>query len=190
MFTKILSEKLEVFYTSHASTKKTLDVGSRRGRHSASFPNVVSVDIDPAADPDIVGDAHALPFPDNSFEVVICREVLEHVENPIRAVDELYRTLKPGGKLLIYVPFLFYYHAHEGYYGDYWRFTYDTLKMFSKRFSKHEISEVRLPIETLVRLTPLGRHSLPLWLAGKLDQLIYKKRGSRQVAGYYLYLVK
>ena len=158
-------------------------------------PYVEKVDykiLDPVPDynPDIVGDIHNLPFEDNSKEAILCLAVLEHVENPIKAVDELFRTLKPGGKLLIYVPFLFYYHAHEGYYGDYWRFTYDTLKMFSKPFAKHEISEVRLPIETLVRLTPLGRYSLPLWIAGKLDQLVYKKRSSRQVAGYYLYLEK
>ena len=147
--------------------------------------------LDPVPDynPDIVGDIHNLPFEDDSREAILCLAVLEHVENPIRAVDELHRTLKPGGKLLIYVPFLFYYHAHEGYYGDYWRFTYDTMKMFSKNFNHHEIKEVRLPVETLVRLTPLGRHAFPMWVAGKLDKLLYKN-GSRQVAGYYLYLVK
>ncbi len=147
--------------------------------------------LDPVPDynPDIVGDIHALPFEDNSKEAILCIAVLEHVKDPIRAVEQLHRVLKPGGKLLIYVPFLFYYHAHEGYYGDYWRFTYDTLKMFAKKFSQHEIAEVRMPVETLVRLTPLGRYKAPLFVARLLDRVLYKK-GSRQVAGYYLYLEK
>lgn len=147
--------------------------------------------LDPVPDynPDIIGDIHNLPFEDNSKEAILCLAVLEHVQNPIKAVEELHRVLKPGGRLLIYVPFLYYYHAHEGYYGDYWRFTHDTLKMFAKDFEVHELCEVRLPIETLIRLTPFGRYSISIWLARKLDTVFYKD-GSRQVAGYYLYLKK
>ncbi len=147
--------------------------------------------LDPIPDynPDIVGDIHDLPFADNSKEAILCLAVLEHVENPIKAVEELFRVLQPGGKLLIYVPFLFYYHADKGYYGDYWRFTHDTLEMFARPFSTHEIKEVRLPVETLVRLTPLGRYRFPIWVGRKLDGALYKN-GSRQVAGYYLYVEK
>lgn len=147
--------------------------------------------LDVVADynPDIVGDIHDLPFTSSSQEAIFCLAVLEHVENPIKAMEELHRVLQPGGKLLIYVPFLYYYHSHKGYCNDYWRFTHDTLKMFAKPFSKHEIKEVRLPIETLVRLTPLGRYNLFIFLARKMDNIFYKN-GSKQVAGYYLYLVK
>lgn len=147
--------------------------------------------LDPVPDynPDIVGDIHDLPFSDNSKEAILCLAVLEHVEDPIRAMKELHRVLQPQGKLLIYVPFLYYYHAEKGYYGDYWRFTYDTLQMFSKPFTTSEIMEVRLPVETLIRLTPFGRYMLPIWLGRQLDKVLYKK-GSRQVAGYYLYLEK
>lgn len=158
------------------------------------LPYVEKVDykiMDPVPDynPDIVGDIHNLPFENNSKEAILCLAVLEHVENPIKAMDELHRVLKPGGKLLIYVPFLYYYHAHEGYYGDYWRFTIDTLKNFAKPFSHSEITPVRLPIETLCRLTPFGRYNLFISGARFLDSIFYKK-GSNQVAGYYVYLVK
>ncbi|MEK7639429.1 MAG: class I SAM-dependent methyltransferase [Patescibacteria group bacterium] len=147
--------------------------------------------LDPVPDynPDIVGDIHALPFSDNSKEAILCLAVLEHVENPILAMQQLHRVLCPGGRLLIYVPFLYYYHAEKGYYGDYWRFTYDTLVMLAKPFSKYEITEVRMPIETLTRLTPLGRWDLFILFARVLDGLFYTK-GSRQVSGYYMYLVK
>ena len=147
--------------------------------------------MDPVPDykPDIVGDIHDIPLPNENVNAIICLAVLEHVKNPIRAMDEMYRVLKPGGKLLIYVPFLYYYHAHPGYYPDYWRFTYDTLKMFAEPFSHSEIESVRLPIETLTRLTPLGRWKFPIWAAQKIDSILYKK-GSKQVSGYYVFLQK
>lgn len=148
--------------------------------------------MDPVPDykPDIVGDIHHIPLLDSSLPAIICLAVLEHVENPIVAMQEMYRVLEPNGKLLIYVPFLYYYHAHQGYYADYWRFTYDTLKLFSKAFSKSEIVPVRLPIETIVRLTPAGRYKTFISFARFMDSIFYAKKGSRQVAGYYLYLEK
>jgi SAM-dependent methyltransferase len=158
------------------------------------LPYIQKVDymvMDPVPDygPDIIGDIHAMPFQSNTQDAIICLAVLEHVENPILAMQEMYRVLKPGGKLFIYVPFLYYYHAHPGYYGDYWRFTYDTIVMLGKPFSRYEISPVRLPIETMVRLTPLGRYSLPIHVARWLDTKVYKN-GSRQVGGYNVYFEK
>jgi SAM-dependent methyltransferase len=148
--------------------------------------------MDPVPDykPDIVGDIHDIPLENESVDGIFCIAVLEHVKNPIRAMEEMHRVLKPGGKILIYVPFLYYYHAHEGYYGDYWRFTRDTLVGFAESFTGYDLVPVRLPIETLVRLTPLGRYGLPIFIARGLDDLFYSKRNSKQVGGYYLYLQK
>lgn len=192
---------IDIFTT----TKEVIDIGGSLRLNTGKsnrveknnqwlLPYVEKVDykiMDPVADynPDIVGDIHNLPFVDNSKEAILCLAVLEHVENPIKAMDELYRVLKPGGKLLIYVPFLYYYHAHEGYYGDYWRFTIDTLKNFAKPFSHSEIVPVRLPVETLCRLTPFGRYTFFITIARFIDGIMYKK-GSNQVAGYYVYLMK
>ena len=78
--------------------------------------------------PDIVGDVHNIPLDDNSVDAIVCLAVLEHVENPIQAYKEMHRVLKPGGYVFIYVPFLYYYHAEKGYYGDFWRFTEDGLR--------------------------------------------------------------
>lgn len=45
-----------------------------------------------------------LPYPDNSFDFVTCTEVLEHLQNPRRVIEDCYRILKPGGKLLVSIP--------------------------------------------------------------------------------------
>ncbi|MBX9906622.1 class I SAM-dependent methyltransferase [Patescibacteria group bacterium] len=143
---KILSEKLEVFYRSHASEKKTLDVGSRKGRHAKYFPNVTSIDVSPNADPDIVADAHAIPFPDNHFEIVICREVLEHVKDPARVLSEMHRVLVPGGTLLLSTRFLFPIHEAPE---DRWRFTNYNLRELLEGWSTITVVDETKPFTAI-----------------------------------------
>lgn len=50
-------------------------------------------------------DIHAIPFPENHFDVVLCNHVLEHVDDDIKAMSEIYRVLKPGGYAVMQVPF-------------------------------------------------------------------------------------
>ena len=49
-------------------------------------------------------DMHAIPYPDRNFDLVIHSDTLEHVRNPIHALQECYRVLKPGGALCFTVP--------------------------------------------------------------------------------------
>ena len=51
-----------------------------------------------------VGDALRLPFADSSFDKIICSEVLEHIPDYEKALEEITRLLKPGGTLAISVP--------------------------------------------------------------------------------------
>jgi hypothetical protein len=50
-------------------------------------------------------DIHAIPFPENHFDVVFCNHVLEHVADDIKAMNEIQRVLKPGGWAILQVPF-------------------------------------------------------------------------------------
>ncbi len=54
---------------------------------------------------DIISDITAIPVEDASFDAVMCTEVLEHVPDPVAALKEMNRILKPGGHLLITAPF-------------------------------------------------------------------------------------
>lgn len=49
-------------------------------------------------------DMHALPFPDDSFDLIVHSDTLEHIQNPVHALRECYRALKPGGALCFTVP--------------------------------------------------------------------------------------
>jgi SAM-dependent methyltransferase len=189
MLRKILSEKLEEFYKSEASSKKTLDVGSRRGRHSKYFSNVVSIDINANNDPDLVADAHALPFADNTFEVVLCREVLEHVRHPETVVRELHRVLVPGGTLLLTTRFLFPIHEAPD---DRWRFTRYVLEEIFTPWTTTSISEETQPMTAVACLLqrlawqsdfrflnrPVKVCLLVLaWFFSKLDVLVLNQYG-------------
>ena len=140
--------------------------------------------------PDIVGDIHDLPFENNSIESIVCIAVLEHVERPWQAVDEMYRVLRPGGFLYIYAPFIFYYHPEKGYYEDYYRFTKDGMKYLLKNFSSLEIQNVKGAIETMCNLLPASllnkRWSKLFYIIDKL----FKKNNSNQTSGYNIFCIK
>jgi SAM-dependent methyltransferase len=74
-------------------------------------------------DEDKTGDLLALPFVDGSFDGVILTEVLEHCTDPVGAVNQVRRVLKPGGLLLVTSPYFWPEHGIDGEYRDYWRFT-------------------------------------------------------------------
>lgn len=60
---------------------------------------------------DLVADAHSLPFRDQLFDFVLAIEVFEHLRCPSRAAAEIYRVLKPGGKAVVTIPFMFHVHG-------------------------------------------------------------------------------
>jgi SAM-dependent methyltransferase len=81
-------------------------------------------DLD-STDPDVVrGPLERMPFDDDSFDAALCNAVLEHVVDADRAMSELARVVRPGGHIVVAVPFHQPYHANPG---DFRRFTADGL---------------------------------------------------------------
>jgi SAM-dependent methyltransferase len=69
-------------------------------------PGAVGLDISADTDADVVHDLDAFPYPfdDASFDHVVMQDVIEHVAEPVRAVEELHRILRPGGRLQLRTP--------------------------------------------------------------------------------------
>lgn len=80
---------------------------------------------------DYVSDILHIPLPDNSLDMVLCTEVIEHVPEPIEALRELIRLLKPGGRLLITAPLGSGLHQLPFHY--YGGFTPEWYKHFARK---------------------------------------------------------
>lgn len=82
-----------------------------------------SVNIDAALQPTYVADLNkTLPFSDSFYDNVVCFNTLEHIYDESKLLTEIFRVLKPGGRFIITVPFLFKRH---GRYGDFHRHSAD-----------------------------------------------------------------
>lgn len=190
---KFFEEKLKEL----SKCSRVLDVGGgapfqkQMAKYEPWFEGVKyqTMDYSPAFKPDIVGDIHNMPFANEELEGILCKAVLEHVLDPIRAVDEIHRVLKKDGKVLLWVPFLYPYHSHSSEYGDYWRFSKDAIKHMFRNFSKLEMVESKGYFKTMMELSPLphfGQRALSPF-ADLMDSIVPI---SNQVSGYTIYAEK
>lgn len=127
---EIVLSELQRFLEDHFGSRRggvLLDVGAGLKPYAVVydryFDRSVSVDV-PTSEHDIAVDVIAsaddLPFEDGTFDCVLCTEVLEHCADPDRAMSEIRRVLKPGGRALVTTPFLV--GLHEMPY-DFYRYT-------------------------------------------------------------------
>jgi SAM-dependent methyltransferase len=114
-------------------------------------------------------DGTTIPFPDNHFDAILCTEVLEHAMAPEALVAEMYRVLRPGGSLVLTVPFAARVH-HIPY--DFHRFTRYRLEQLFAGFAAVAIEERgsdlavianKIIVATIRQATPLR---FPLLLVG------------------------
>ncbi len=104
-------------------------VGAYLGKLAADQNKTIGLDIEFPRTLDaqqkaprvVCGAGEYLPFPDNSFDLLLNHEVLEHVNDDRMAIAEMVRVLKPGGRLVLFCP-------NRGYpfetHGVYWRGRY------------------------------------------------------------------
>lgn len=62
---------------------------------------------------------YSLPFESEYFDIALCLEVLEHIEDDAKAVSEISRILKPGGVLIAAVPYTFYWKSYKKLLGHF-----------------------------------------------------------------------
>jgi len=170
---KLTRKRLYLFIKKYASNEKILDIGSGGGYGESFFPNRVSLDIDKNKNPDIVGDAHNIPFGDDSFNTILCTEVLEHLKDPKKAIKEMKRVLKPGGRLILTTRFIFPIHTYEY---DYYRFTEFDLRNLFKDWKIEQFQNESGSLEVISIL---------------LQRIIFqvKFKGNRLIKGILLLLI-
>lgn len=107
------------------SGSKIIDIGGKKNKKRGLFDigafgaEVTYVNIDSGTEPDIRADAVSIPAPNDSYDIAIMGELLEHVPDPLIVLKEAHRLIKPGGTLLATAPFLYPIHADPYDFGRY-----------------------------------------------------------------------
>ena len=111
-----------------------VDLGA--GNPKFNFPNVCQVEIRKYPHTDIVTAGNKFPFQNCSVDAVISEAVLEHVKNPFVYVAEIFRILKPGGKVVLDSAFMQPLH---GYPHHYFNTTANALRHLFQHFEIEDI---------------------------------------------------
>ena len=183
-----------------APGKRGLNVGSG---DTNLHPAVINLDANPSANSHVCGLAERLPLADNVFDLVITQETLEHVRDPFKAIQEMWRVLRPGGILYCQTPFVIGYHPGPT---DFWRFTREGIQELVEQggFYCCEVTLAVGPATGFYRIvveffaTVIARFCSPLYLPMKglfallffplkwLDPFLMKGVQADRVAGGYL----
>ena len=131
--------ELDKFIQDFSNKSNVLNVGSLAKQLTKKDVNIINLDISHYNNIDVVADAHRIPIKDGSLDGIIIKNVFEHIREPIVVRDELFRTLKKGGRIYAKVPFMQPFHAVPN---DFQRYTINGLKEFFKDFKvlKHGIA--------------------------------------------------
>ena len=163
-----------------------LDLGCGEGRHifgvMEKFPDLKCIGLDPHIESldkafeglkflesisntktnFLSGSAYSLPFSDDSFDLVVCSEVLEHLHDYKDAIKEINRVLKPGGQFLASVPAEFPEKICWLLSEDYQNQPGGHLRIFKKNELIKEIAEHNFSFESSQRFHSI--HSAYWWL--------------------------
>ncbi len=83
--------------------KKILDLGCGKRKR----PGAIGIDNNPATDADVIHSLNVYPYPfeDSSFDEIYVDNVLEHLDDVVRTMEELHRISRPGGLVKVIVPY-------------------------------------------------------------------------------------
>lgn len=106
---------IELIQEALRSDGMTLELGA--GIDICTHPNLVKTDAFVySSHLDYVVDAHAMPFVDNSFDYIYSLAVFEHLHSPWVAAKEIFRVLKPGGKVYVLTAFMQHVHGYPHHF--------------------------------------------------------------------------
>lgn len=127
-FESTIEDAVTDFARSTPAGARVLDAGAGEGQYAAQFAHTRYLGVDLAVGDstwnyerlDCVADLAALPFPGEVFAACLNIVTLEHVREPVKVIEEIARTLAPGGRLLLVVPHEWEVHQSPH---DYYRYT-------------------------------------------------------------------
>lgn len=84
---------------------KSLELGAGSGNFKEYYPEIISADIEKCEWLDMAFDAHSLPFENDSLANIVMIDVLHHLYNPVKFLNEAHRALAKGGRIIMLEPF-------------------------------------------------------------------------------------
>ncbi|MDX1965375.1 MAG: class I SAM-dependent methyltransferase [Pirellulales bacterium] len=145
VYTGFLNRRINRFLASFDLQREFVaDLGSGPLRHD---PRIICCDGMNYENVNLVTDLQQLPLAANSLDGVISVAVLEHVTHPQAHVAEMLRVLRPGGRVLCFIPFLQGYHASPY---DYQRFTISGMRQLFADFQITSVEPAAGPTSALV----------------------------------------
>ena len=111
-------------------------------------------------------DAHHLEFNDDSFDLVVSRDVLWNLDDPARVYDEMYRVVRPGGKITVFDG-NFYLYAHDRAYEE--MDVEKHIEIYHK--GEKDCRERLLHVADMATKLPASRNRRPQWDASCLASL-------------------
>ncbi len=174
---------------SRDSPGRCLHLGS--GNIPCTDARVVSFDVLPCENVDVVGEAEELPFVDDVFDLVDSGAVFEHLRNPLRAIKEVQRVVTPGGLYLIDTAFLQSYHGFPAHYFNMTPLAVESFLADDFLLEDSHVPGSATPVQTFVDLTErlLGALSKQSRLRMKrmpLRDLLEMLKGDAQFRGQLL----
>lgn len=177
-----------------------LDVGDgMRGHRHAIAGRTESLDlndIDAEAEnlvrPDILGDV-CQSFPDwmhARYDAVIALAILEHVYDPPAAMANFWAALKPGGKLFLYVPWMWRYHAPKNLiFQDYQRLSRDGMAYLLRDFEDVTLYPIRGKYSAILNMLKFWKPRIEKPFGNRVNRLVDARasdwRNTVQSSGFF-----
>jgi SAM-dependent methyltransferase len=139
---------------------RCLHLGS--GNIPCTDPRVVSFDVLPCENVDIVGEAEDLPFVDEAFDLVDSGAVFEHLRDPLRAIREVKRVTAAGGRYLIDTAFLQSYHGFPAHYFNLTPLAAESFLVDDFILEEARVPASATPVQTFLDLSERFLAALPV----------------------------
>ncbi|MBK0399310.1 class I SAM-dependent methyltransferase [Limibaculum sp. M0105] len=184
---------------------RVLDVGAGMRGALTGFTGKVETldlnDIDATEQnltrPDLLGDVCS-PFPDwmaGRYDAVIALAILEHVYDPAAAVANFRGALKPGGRLFLYVPWMWRYHAPRSLvFQDYQRLSRDGMAYLLRDFDEVTLYPLRGKYSAILNMLKWWKPMVERRLRGRVNRLVDARasdwRNTMQASGFFAEAVR